>query len=86
MIELSMASKWIPALGKALLSKGEKRRAEVATLARELMFSPRDLAPLFIEPDIQPFNPIDDGNVEDEMFRVPLYPTFRMLKTGLFSI
>jgi len=73
MIDISMASKWIPALGKALLNIGETRKKEIASTAKELMFSPYDLVSVFVEPDIQPFNPADDSNSEDEMFRVPLY-------------
>ena len=73
MISIDKAANWIPKLSKALIGKRDNRNKEIAAVAKELMFSPHDLAPLFIEPDLQLFNPADDTNFEDEMFRVPLY-------------
>ena len=50
-----------------------QRKDEISKIADELLIIPEDLAPLFIEPDVQPFNPADDDGEEEEHFRVPSF-------------
>ena len=65
-LHLKLAANWIEKLIKILPKAREERTRQVNDLARELIFSPKDLPPLFVEPNCQPFNPADTQLDEEE--------------------
>jgi len=74
-MEFTFAVGWIEKLGKALVSIRNSRKDAISHIADELFVQPSELGRLFIEPDLQPFNPADDYDQDepDELFRVPFY-------------
>ena len=64
---------WIARLVNVPFWLREKRKAEVALVSKELILNVKeDLVPLFIEPDLQPYNPADES-YEDQTFRTPVF-------------
>ena len=70
MIEFSFATDMISKLSELYKGKREERNNETSSIVEELFIDPTDLAPLFIEPDIQPFNPADENEKDEDDFRV----------------
>lgn len=66
---LKVASDWLSKLGEIY----KKRKDEKSTITDELYVNPDALAPLFVEPDLQPFNPADDEGEEESEFRTPVF-------------
>lgn len=54
-----------------------KHRAEIATIRDELGVFPEQLAPLFIEPDLQIYNPARDGAKADPLPPIPAFTDFQ---------
>lgn len=79
LVPFSFKSKWLEKLAKIYIGRQDQRKEEEASIADELFVSPRDLAPVFIEPDLQPYNPADNvgkdaDEIEDENdFRRPAF-------------
>ena len=73
MIDLKLASTLIPKLA-AIIPKGRgKRREEIDKIADELIVIPEELAPFFVEPHIQPYNPADEDTDVDSLYRLPAF-------------
>lgn len=72
-ISVGIDTQWIEKLGKLLSRIGDKKDTEIQKVAEELLVIPRDLAPVFIEPNIQPYNSADDDLPEDSLFKTPIY-------------
>lgn len=72
MIEIALAAGWTEKLAELLAGLSGTRKQKIAEIGDELLIKPEELAPLFIEPDIQPTNPIDSDNAFEDLYRVPL--------------
>lgn len=73
MIEFSFAIDWVDKLAHLFRSESLVRKAQIGEVADELLVQPEELAPMFIEPDLQQHNPIDDYYDPDRLFRVPCF-------------
>ena len=73
-LEFKLAVKWLPKLAAALPKIAEERKQAIDKLARELLIDPEELAPFYIEPDCQKYNPadVDEDQVEGK-FRDPVF-------------
>ena len=70
-LEFKVAVGWLEKLAKRYVNLRDDRGAELDEIANELLTIPEALAPVFVEPEIQPYNPADD--VDEEEFRQPVY-------------
>ncbi len=77
LIPFKLAANWLEKLAKNFKDIREEKIAELAPISDELMVSPKDLAPVFVEPDLQPYNPADDIAEYEDEHRVP---AFRILE------
>ena len=71
LVTFKIATGWIERLAKKYVKQRGERIKELGPIADELMVIPQDLAPVYVEPDLQPYNPADGGGEEEEEFRVP---------------
>ena len=74
-MELKLGVDWIQKLGKKLKEIGDERKAQIDEINRVLTIDPYELARLYIEPSLQPYNPANaesDGvDEEDIRFMIP---------------
>ena len=68
-----VATSWIEKLAKVYSNYTQGKSSRIDEIADELMVVPQELAPIYIEPDIQPFNPADDLGGQEGIFRKPLF-------------
>ena len=62
---------WLTDLAKIYRNEGKGRTRGAQEIADELFVIPRDLAPVYVQPDLQQYNPADDSDDDEDIFRVP---------------
>ena len=68
-----LAAGWVEKLAKKYLNLRDQRIKELDPISDELMVIPQELAPVFIEPDLQPYNPADNSDSDDDVFRIKVF-------------
>ena len=71
LITFKIATGWIEKLAKQYAKLRGNRIKELDPIADELMVIPQELAPVYVEPDLQQYNPADESDEDEEEFRVP---------------
>jgi len=78
--DFKLAVDWITKLAGIVKKGRDLRIAEIERLGDVLLIKPLDLAPLYIAPDCQPYNPADHHE-EDELDKHFRTPAFEFIET-----
>lgn len=74
---IGLGARWIPRVRAWLAERSEEKKAVLSEVNKVLGQDPESLADLYIEPDLQAFNPAnledDEQDEEDKLFRIPAY-------------
>ena len=87
MMTFKLAVGFLEKLAKLYFKTVGERVEELNPISDELLVAPNDLAPYFVEPDVQQHNPADDQEEEEvEDFRVPAFTYLDVSRKGLTAL